>query len=196
MNQRQLLGGWSEPRPLTKRDRKIFEEAFGDIVGALYIPKLVTTQVVNGTNYAFFCSVELLAPTPNNGFALATAHEALPRRGRDIGKVNKIDIQTYGLMPSGKFGGWSDAEVLTPHEVDVFERAFEGFTGVRYTPCLVSAQIVSGKNYRYFCIAESETSPPRMGLAIVSIYETFPKNYCEISEVRITNIETFGLFEN
>ena len=87
----QLTGGWSEPRPLTAQDRKIFAEAVGGMVGASYTPHLVSTQVVSGTNYAFLCGMRSATRSSDVGFAVVMAYKPLS------GKAQLTDIRNCGI---------------------------------------------------------------------------------------------------
>ena len=91
MVNKQLSGGWSEPRPLTMQDRKIFAETMGGMVGATYTPHLVSTQVVNGTNYAFLCGMRTATYPADVGFAVVTAHKPLN------GTAQLTDIKKCGI---------------------------------------------------------------------------------------------------
>lgn len=51
-----LPGGWSPYHDLTPDDKKVFDEAIKDLVGVVYSPSKVSTQVIAGTNYRFKCS--------------------------------------------------------------------------------------------------------------------------------------------
>lgn len=51
-----LVGGWSEFRPLTAEDKKVFDEATQGLVGVRYEPLMVSTQIVAGTNYKYMCN--------------------------------------------------------------------------------------------------------------------------------------------
>ena len=66
-------------------------------------------------------------------------------------------------------GGWTAYRALTPQDQKVFDEAMRGFVGVKYTPQLVSTQVVNGINYRYKC---SASMPPSQLVweAIVEIY--------------------------
>ncbi len=48
-------GGYSEFRKLTREEQLIFDQALEGLVGAGYTPLLVSTQVVAGLNYRFYC---------------------------------------------------------------------------------------------------------------------------------------------
>ena len=91
MVRKQQYGGWSEPRPITMQDRKVFIDALGGMVGATYTPHLVSTQVVNGTNYAFLCGMRTATYQAEVGFAVINAHRSL------AGEVKLIDIKKCGI---------------------------------------------------------------------------------------------------
>lgn len=52
-------GSWCPYHELTKQDQKIFDEAMEGFVGVHYIPFMVSTQIVSGTNYRFRCRATL-----------------------------------------------------------------------------------------------------------------------------------------
>jgi hypothetical protein len=55
-------GGFSEARELTDEDREVFEQAMADLLGVVYEPVEVATQVVAGTNYRFTCMATAVVP--------------------------------------------------------------------------------------------------------------------------------------
>jgi len=57
--QNLVPGGWTPYHKLTAEDKKVFEEAIKGILGVIYTPETVSTQVVNGTNYRFKCSASV-----------------------------------------------------------------------------------------------------------------------------------------
>lgn len=95
MSHTQMTGGWSEPRPLTHQDMRIFNEALRGLTGAIYTPHLVSTQVVNGTNYIFLCSTRSATNRAIIGFAVVSAHRSLH------GRVRLTDIKRCGTTNSG-----------------------------------------------------------------------------------------------
>lgn len=49
-------------------------------------------------------------------------------------------------------GGWTAFNfTLTREAMAVFEKALEGFVGVKYTPLAFATQVVAGTNYCYLC---------------------------------------------
>ncbi|AKA23856.1 hypothetical protein [Pseudomonas chlororaphis] len=51
--QENFVGGWTPYHKLTPKDQEVFKEALAGFVGVHYTPELVSTQVVNGTNYRY-----------------------------------------------------------------------------------------------------------------------------------------------
>jgi hypothetical protein len=67
-------------------------------------------------------------------------------------------------------GGWSSYQKLTPENKLIFNEAFKGFVGVKYTPTAVSTQVVAGTNYRFKCTASVPPSDV-VWEAIVEIFK-------------------------
>ena len=67
-------------------------------------------------------------------------------------------------------GGWSSFSPVTKEDEKIFNKAVSGLVGVKYTPELVSYQIVAGKNYCFICKAVSSTNPPREYYASISFW--------------------------
>lgn len=83
-------------------------------------------------------------------------------------KNNKtIEIMSNQENP---IGGWTPYHELTAEDKKVFEQAIKNILGVKYTPKMVSTQVVAGVNYRFRCDA---TVPPSYAIweAIVEIYK-------------------------
>lgn len=64
-----MAGGWSPFNThLTPDEMQVFNQATAGMVGAKYEPIAVSTQVVNGINYKFFCnSNKATMSSPNEG---------------------------------------------------------------------------------------------------------------------------------
>jgi len=88
-------GGWSEfSCELSKTALKIFEET--KPIGVRYSPVAVATQVVAGTNYAFFCNANRPVGSPYNNAAIIYIHAPLPGEGEpSIVRIEPIEISLY-----------------------------------------------------------------------------------------------------
>lgn len=58
-NAQTTLGGWTPYQPLTPADQQVFNEAMAGLVGVIYKPQSVSTQVVAGINYRFKCTASM-----------------------------------------------------------------------------------------------------------------------------------------
>ena len=76
----QMVGAYTLQRALTKADLELFHEVAGDLN---MIPISVSTQVVAGTNYKFYCqdehqeyyNVVIFQPLPGQGEAKVTEQQ-------------------------------------------------------------------------------------------------------------------------
>lgn len=67
-------------------------------------------------------------------------------------------------------GGWSSFSPVTKEDEKIFSKAINGLLGFKYTPELVSYQIVAGKNYCFICKAVSTTNPSKEYYVSVTFY--------------------------
>ena len=175
---KSLMGGWSNPEPPENRDRTVFDAAFGKLSGLSYQPLLVAKQIVNGTNYAFFCEANAATATPRTGFVMAEAHESLE------GVVTRTNITIYGMVPQS-VNAWSEARLLTEHDTAIFEKGVTGVQGVIHTPLLVSSQAEKNVRHRFFCISQNESLPGRVGFTVATMME-------DGDSVKVMHVATFG----
>lgn len=57
-----FCSGYTKFRMFTDDERKLLEEAIKGLVGVNYEPIAVTTQVVSGIDYKFFCNKIIITP--------------------------------------------------------------------------------------------------------------------------------------
>ena len=68
-------------------------------------------------------------------------------------------IAVAGLTGCGKekdepvAGGYTEDRAITDEDMEIFEKALDGLTGVSYEPTLVATQVVAGINYRFTATA-------------------------------------------
>lgn len=74
----QILGGWTPfESKIDPEEREVFSEAMKGFVGVEYTPVAVATQVVQGTNYNFFCNAKVAYPNSPNYAAMVTIYRPL-----------------------------------------------------------------------------------------------------------------------
>lgn len=84
-------------------------------------------------------------------------------------------------------GGWSKYSTHISSEAkSAFDEALKGLTGVSYSPIALAEQVVAGKNYRFFCNAQSVIPNATNYAAIVSVYKPLS------GDAEITDTQTFG----
>lgn len=72
------LGQWSEfDTKLKAEEKKVFNEAMQGLMGVSYQPVAVAKQVVQGTNYRFFCNSKAIYPNAVNKAALVEIYQSL-----------------------------------------------------------------------------------------------------------------------
>lgn len=80
---------------------------------------------------------------------------------------------------SAEAGGYHEAEDknLTPELIEIFDKAFEGFTGADYTPVMLEAtQVVAGINYKFKADGIKTTAPMTQGTYYVYINKDLQGN--------------------
>lgn len=178
-----MVGGWSPFRPLDPEDLLIFNEAMEGFVGVSYRPLMVSTQVVNGTNYRFECEAKVVSPEASLEHALIEIYQ--PRDGRP--QLRSITLENeHSSHSQALYGGWSAWGPLTPEGLEVFEQATQGLLGVKYTPLEMSTQVVAGMNYRFICEAKVVAPKAEPYKTMIEIFRPLK------GEPIITNIHTIA----
>ena len=163
------VGGWSVPAShvVTEEHKKIYKNACSkyDGTGSSHEPvALLATQVVNGTNYCFYCQ------STDREFFYDNKGEVVPG-----GWENAAD-------PS-----------ITEDIKKVLSKATETLAGESYEPvAYIASQVVAGKNHAILC--KSSPSVKELNGAttyiLVTIYEDL-QGKCEITETKDIDL-SFG----
>ncbi|MDO4940072.1 MAG: hypothetical protein Q4E33_00070 [Erysipelotrichaceae bacterium] len=172
---------------LPDKAKEVFENVTKNLTGTTYDPiALLGTQVVSGTNYAFF-----VREKPVANFAIITVYADL-QGNTEILKTFDIDLDAEasdkGNSDANLLGGWKvyegDNKCDVPDEVvDALTKATEGMTGASYTPiALLGTQVVSGINYSILCKETVIASEPMTNYSIVIVYKNTSGD-CELSGV-------------
>jgi hypothetical protein len=126
----------------------------------------VQKQVVNGTNYCFYCIGTTATLHPTSGFVKVIVYA--PISGNPI--IKTVENVAAGHTPNPAPGGWSSVHKLDPESKKEFDIAISKVIGVKYDPLAVQAQIVAGTNYCYFCIGTLVGAEEPSGMYAVDTY--------------------------
>lgn len=88
---KDLDGGFSSFREITKEEKQMFDDVLKGFVGVGRVPLAIATQVVSGMNYAFGCESKVIVPEalPYNDIVIIYK----PLNGEPILKqIEEIDI--------------------------------------------------------------------------------------------------------
>ena len=73
-----MVGGWTEYHTnISPEEMEVFETALGGLDGVTYYPLAVSTQVVAGMNYSFFCNAQVVYPNAPNEAAMVNIYNPL-----------------------------------------------------------------------------------------------------------------------
>jgi hypothetical protein len=77
-----VLGGFTHYRPLTPKDKELFDKVMAQVIGVTYKATEVASQVVAGTNYKF----RAIATIPNYDtyYVVITIFVPLPGQGDPV----------------------------------------------------------------------------------------------------------------
>ncbi|MEM1369096.1 MAG: hypothetical protein AAGG02_13985 [Cyanobacteria bacterium P01_H01_bin.15] len=87
----KIAGGWSSfSSEISPQAVEVFEAATNGLTGVNYEPVAVSTQLVSGTNYSFFCNAKVVYPNSPNEAALIQIYQPLEGAPRII-EISKIE---------------------------------------------------------------------------------------------------------
>ena len=195
------LGGWQiheyfEDR-ITKDQKEIFDDAAKELVGVGYVPlRVLATQIVSGTNYAFLCQGITITGIPEVNYYVVVVYHDLDGTN-EVKAINKLDVpnvETKEDSSENMLGAWmiiqpDEKEKLSEKDLQAsFEKAAKKWTGLDLIPMQVLAsQIVNGINYMALCYGKTVTEKPVGDLYLVQWYEDLQGN-ASISSVKNINM--------
>ena len=179
-----IAGGWAraESPVVTKEVQALLDKGLDGLVGVSHIPvAYLGSQIVAGTNHAILCRVAPVVPNAKETYAIVYLYEDLDGKVQ-ITKVEDSDVETkfYGAA-----GSWyqPDSPAVTKEVQAVFDKAFQGFAGVNYTPVAVAGcQTVSGTNYCILCESTVVVPNAETTYSFVYLYENLDGS-CEITDI-------------
>lgn len=179
------LGGWSvypeNKAIVTDNDQALFDKALEGWTGVGYTPlRVLATQVVSGTNYAFLAKGVTVTAKPETGYYIVTIYEDLQGKAevKCIKQIDFTDPKVTDATPETLAGGWQIFDnpkdgMLPEEKAQVsFEKAAQKQLGVKLVPIsLLGTQLVNGTNYCAICRGSAVTQNPIEGLYIAKWYE-------------------------
>ena len=181
---------------LNEKEKEVFEKATADMLSVSYEPiRIIATQVVNGTNYAYLVAQSKVTANPVKEFYIVKIYEDLDGNV-DFKAINKLDPNaaiTAEEMQTGA-GAWSVADpdnsgiMLDEKAQASFSKAAETYVGVNLQPIqLLATQVVAGMNYIALCKGQSVTEKPVNAIYVVEWYAN-PEGGSEITSVKMLDL--------
>ena len=202
-----VLGGWQLYDQfnvvLTEKEKEVFEKATADMLSVKYEPiRVIATQIVNGTNYAYLVSQEKVVENPVKEFYIVKIYEDL-EGSVDFKAINKLDPKSVVAKdaPEELAGGWNvegpdnSGILLDQNAQTSFGKATEAYVGVNLQPVqLLATQIVNGTNYIALCKGQTTTENPTNGIYIVEWYAALNGD-AEIKDVKLLDLAYYTVGE-
>ena len=185
----QVVGGWTIPESheVTEELKKYYKAACSkyDGTGSYHEPvALLATQVVNGTNYCFYCVSTMKSSSGPLSPVIAYVN-VKPSGEADFIKTDRDILPGSGeQLP----GGWENAAdyKITDEIKSILEKASATLTGATYEPvAYIGSQVVSGKNHYILC--KMTPSVKELNGAVSYVFVTVYENLegkCEITDTK------------
>lgn len=198
----EVAGGWSINLDLPDINDAYFAKATSEYVGMDLRPLFVLgSQPTGYENFAYLSYGTTVTAEPKTEFKVVIVSTGENSEETQILNVADFNLEDYlssdgSTTPDGLMGGWKDNTEL-PNMLDdevnaIFEKAFEGFAGVGYTPVAVlGTQVVAGTNYAILALGTSVTAEPITHLYIVNIYADLNGN-ASINNICGIDLSTFN----
>ena len=199
-----VVGGWSVSESyneyLSEEEKQNFESALEGLVGVSYKPvKVIATQLVSGTNYAYLAQGTTVTATPATDYYVIVVYKNLEGKC-ELTSINKIDlanIETTEQQPENLMGSWKvedtgKAMMLADENAQAsFDKALEGLTGVQYNPiALLGSQVVNGTNYKALCLGKTVTAEAVVGLYVVE-WNAATDGSASLLDIKNLNLEYY-----
>jgi predicted secreted protein len=132
------------------------------VTGVDYEPVLVTSHIVNGSEYLFLANAKIVTAKPEVYPVAVRIHA-----GSD-GKVSLKNIKNIGHPAA--VGGYGVFGEESAESKDAFDTAFKRFVGMDVKRLAVSAQIVNGVNYLIAGNAKSQYPEAPHKPVLIKVY--------------------------
>ena len=190
------VGGWkaTEDPAMTADLENVFHKAVEGLLGVNYEPiACLGTQLVSGTNYAFFCRAQAVAPNAEPYYAVVKVYEDLEGNAEILEIVSMTpygEVNENAGTAEAMLGSWT-----VPEDDEAgfaaFEKAAEGLVGASHTPIRVlGTQLVSGNNYCLLCRSIGVYPGAEPYYTLITVYEKL-SGEAEITD--IVDLDASGL---
>ena len=190
------VGGWktTEDPAMTADLENVFHKAMEGLLGVNYEPiACLGTQLVSGTNYAFFCRAQAVAPDAEPYYAVVKVYENLEGNAEILEIVSMTpygEVNENAGTAEAMLGSWT-----VPEDDEAgfaaFEKAAEGLVGASHTPIRVlGTQLVSGNNYCLLCRSIGVYPGAEPYYTLITVYEKL-SGEAEITD--IVDLDASGL---
>lgn len=196
-----LDGGWGvvseASTQLSEDEQAVFDQALEGMTGVSYTPvRVLATQVVAGTNYAFLCTGETVTAEPQTGWYVVVVYQNLEGASEltSIAEIDVADVKRASESDDADVvGGWAvaeaaDVELLPAEAQTAFQIARESYVGVDLHPlATLASQVVAGTNYLILCEGEAVVPDAKPQLYVAEVYADLDGN------AELTSVELFDL---
>lgn len=189
---------------LTKSEKKAFDKAVEQLDGVTYTPVFtLATQVVAGTNYAFFCKAKTVTQKPKNSWKIVFVYQDLSG-GAKVTKIKSFDYKNIDTLaapysqPEGLVGGWNynekkiTAKGIPDIPKKVFRKAAKQYPGNSLTPIalLGTREVGEDAEYKFLCRGQLSDLQGTVCLYEVIVNQN-PKGDCVIRECNVINLPKY-----
>ena len=180
----QLMGGWQvfngTTPAYTDDEKAVFDQAIAGLVGMNYeLVRVLGTQLVSGTNYAFLARGPTVTANPSSAWYVLIVYQDLSGNV-SLTAVNPIDLTnpktTDKSVPAGFAGAWelyppANSALEPPEAADAFNKAGGSYEGVTLSPiATLATQVVAGTNYKLLCQGAPADGGSKPQLYLVTVY--------------------------
>lgn len=160
-----MVGSWNVEIS-DKMPQKVASAFAGvDLIGAEYtFIAYLGSQVVNGTNHAVLAEQLLTTGKDTKNVVVMIFNE----KGMDCTLVNIERVVEGGVTLGGTYVNVETN--LDEEDLDVFNRALEGYVGAKITPfALLGSQVTVGTNYMYAALFENMSLNGKGKVVLVTV---------------------------
>lgn len=200
----QLAGGWQTWETfnelLTDEETEIFNKAMEGLVGVGYNPiRVLATQLVNGTNYAYLAQGTTITAVPVTDYYIVVVYKDM-NGNAELKAINKLevpDLMTKENADGDMVGAWTvqdtgKAGMFTDENAQAtFDAVTGDLVGVLYNPIqLLATQVVNGTNYMGLALGKTADAEATVNLYVVTWYADLQGN-ATLTDIKILDLNYY-----